>query len=416
MIAMPSRLCFADDFAKRMKIVSILIGLAVGLTMPLVYFTISWQEFHYQALMRSKEFAYKIKPTIQENPDLWYYNLAKFMELADESSVRRELESISIFDREGKLIFRQVINEAARMPHAFRNPIKYNNEIYGFVEIREGVQPLILGTAKMVIFFAVLGTAIGVALYMYSVNIVKLSEQDVLSAEQSKMQAEREMARLDRLRLVGEMAAAIGHEVRNPLTTVRGYLQFFSLKKELLSLHSQFQLLIDELDRANSIITEFLSMAHNKAIKTKECNLNNLIEELHPLIQSEALIRGLSVETDLKNIPDIFVDAKEIKQLILNITQNGLEAMESGGCLFIKTDVKKNEVRLLIIDQGPGIDPELLPKMGTPFFTTKETGTGLGLAVCYSIAQRHQARIDFESGDRWTKCIIRFPCRLQNTE
>ncbi|SMC53347.1 ATP-binding protein [Sporomusa malonica] len=410
---MPSRLCFSDDFAKRMKIVSILIGLAVSLTMPIVYFTVSWQEFHYQALLRSEELAYKIKPTIQDNPDLWYYNVVKFMELADESNVRPELESINIFDREGNLIFKQVINGEAGMTHPFRNPIRYNNEIYGFVEIRESVQQLILGTVKMASIFAILGTAIGVSLYMYSVNIVKLAEKDVLSAEQSKRQAESELARLDRLRLVGEMAAAIGHEVRNPLTTVRGYLQFFLMKKELLSLHSKFQLLIDELDRANSIITEFLSMAHNKAIKTKECNLNSLIEELQPLIQSEALIRGLSVELDLKNIPNISVDAKEIKQLILNITQNGLEAMEYGGCLFIKTDVEKSEIRLLIIDQGAGIGPDLLPKMGTPFFTTKETGTGLGLAVCYSIAQRHQAKIDFESGGRCTTCIVRFPYSLQ---
>jgi signal transduction histidine kinase len=377
---------------------------------------ISWQEFQSQALIRSTAFTEKMTRTIQDSSELWYYNLAEYIELADESSLHRELVSISIFDKNNELVFTQGTGVEDRMTYLFRNPIMVNNEAYGYVEFRESIQQLVLVTIKIAIFFVILGIAIGLFLYRYSVNIVRVAEKDVLSAEQSRRQADRELARLERLRIVGQMAAAIGHEVRNPLTTVRGYLQYFSLKEDLLPLQSQFQLLIDELDRANSIITEFLSMAHNKVIKLHECSLNTLIRELQPLIQSVAQLRGLSVEFDLKNVPNIYVDAKEIKQLVLNITQNGLEAMESEGCLFIKTDVEENNIRLLIIDQGVGIAPDLMPKIGTPFFTTKETGTGLGLAVCYSIAHRHQAKIDFESCAGCTRCIIRFPHSLQNTE
>ena len=94
----------------------------------------------------------------------------------------------------------------------------------------------------------------------------------------------------------------------------------------------------------------------------------------------------------------ILVDPKEIRQLILNLSKNGLEAMEAGGCLTIHTCTKGDEVWLSVEDQGHGIDPELLEKIGTPFFTTKETGTGLGLAICYSIAARHHARIDVQTG------------------
>ncbi len=413
---MLSSLHFSDNFAKRMKILSILIGLSISLTMPIVYFAISWQEFYYHALIRSAEFANKAKRTIQENPDLWYYNVTKFMELADESNIHKEIESVKIFDANGNLIFNQFLNHETRLTYPFRYPIRYNNEIYGFVEVRESVQQLVLGTGRLAIFCAIIGTIISVILYRYSVSIVRLAEKDIWCAEQSKRQAEREVARLDRLRIVGEMAAAIGHEVRNPMTTVRGYLQFLSQKNEFLSFESQFQLLINELDRANSIITEFLSLAHNKAVTMKDCNLNNLIKKIEPLIQSNALIRGLSVQLDLQNIPDICIDEKEIQQLIINISQNGLEAMNSGGCLFIKTDADENDVRLSIIDQGKGIDPNLLPKIGTPFFTTKEAGTGLGLAVCYSIAHRHRANIDFECGGGCTKCIIRFTQPAKNTK
>lgn len=94
----------------------------------------------------------------------------------------------------------------------------------------------------------------------------------------------------------------------------------------------------------------------------------------------------------------ILVDPKEIRQLILNLSKNGLEAMEAGGCLTIRTCTREDEVWLCIEDEGHGMDPELLEKIGTPFFTTKETGTGLGLAICYSIATRHQARVDVQTG------------------
>jgi len=389
---------------------SILIGLFISLVMPSAYFLINWQEFHSQAELRSVEITYNAKSVIKDNPDLWYYNISKFMEIADDSKFRKGIKSIKIVDKNENLIFEEILNNELEMVYSFRSPIKYNNEVYGFIEIQESIKQLVFGTVRLAMLFTILGVVIGVALYKNSVSIVRIAEKDVwFHAEQTKRQAELDVARLDRLKIVGQMAASIGHEIRNPMTTVRGYLQLFSRKDEFLPLASQFQLMIDELDRANSIITEFLSLAHNKAVKKKDCNLNSIIEKLEPLIQSNALLRGLSVEYDLKDIPEIYIDKKEIQQLILNITQNGLEAMTSGGCLFIKTDVENNEIRLLIIDQGTGIDPNILANIGTPFFTTKETGTGLGLAVCYSIAHRHQAKIEFIRSEENTICITRFP-------
>ncbi|USG66653.1 response regulator [Brevibacillus ruminantium] len=221
---------------------------------------------------------------------------------------------------------------------------------------------------------------------------------------------EKEMARLDRLHLIGEMAAGIAHEIRNPMTTVRGFLQLEKSKKDTESF--QFvDIMITELDRANTIITEFLTLAKNRTSNLKKQHLLPIIEPLLPLVQAEASLSGKDLYTELKACPELFLDVKEIRQLFLNLTLNGMEAMNSGGVLTVKTYVKDQDVVLEIGDQGPGIDEDLLDKIWTPFFTTKEEGTGLGLAVCYSIANRHHARIEVETSERGTTFFVLFPIR-----
>ncbi|MDS1029701.1 PAS domain S-box protein [Bacillota bacterium LX-D] len=224
--------------------------------------------------------------------------------------------------------------------------------------------------------------------------------------EHKKM--EKEMARLDRLYLIGEMAACIGHEVRNPLTTVRGFLQMLGRKNECQQLTNYYDLMIEELDRANSIITEFLSLAKNKVVEKKVSNLNTVLEALKPLIQANALEKDMNVALDLGNLPDFSLDEKEIRQLILNLVTNGLEAMEPGNSLLIKTYAQNGEVILAVQNHGPKIPADILEKLGTPFFTTKEKGTGLGLAVCFSIASRHNATIKVDTNTDFTTFFVHF--------
>lgn len=235
-----------------------------------------------------------------------------------------------------------------------------------------------------------------------------------LEEEMAKRQLmDKEIARLDRLNLVGEMAASIGHEVRNPMTTVRGFLQLLGEKKDCLHYKEHYDLMIEELDRANSIITEFLSLAKNRLVQFKKNNLNSVILALEPLILADAYKTSHKVSTDLQKIPDLLLDEREIRQLVLNLVRNGLEAMPSGGTLLVKTFTEGEEVVLVVQDQGKGIEPEILEKIGTPFLTTKENGTGLGLAVCYSIATKHNAVIDVDTGPAGTTFCVRFnagPC------
>lgn len=218
---------------------------------------------------------------------------------------------------------------------------------------------------------------------------------------------EKEMARLDRLNLIGEMAAGIAHEIRNPMTTVRGFLQMSKKNDNHLSKHV-IDLMVEELDRANSIIVEYLNLAKNKINEKTLQSLNEIIESLYPLIQAEALLSGKRVQLELEACPELYLDEKEIRQLVLNLSMNGLDAMSSGGTLTIKTYSDKQAVVLEVRDQGSGIKPEVLEKIGTPFFTTKDKGTGLGLPICYSVADRHNAVIDIQTGDQGAAFFIRF--------
>lgn len=223
-----------------------------------------------------------------------------------------------------------------------------------------------------------------------------------------KIKAEQEMARLERLNLIGEMAASIGHEIRNPMTAVRGLLQMLASKEDCNKYQGHFKIMIDELDRANSIITEFLSLAKNKSVDLKAIKLNTILRALLPLITANAINVNVDVIFKLEEIPDLVLNENEMYQLILNLVKNGLEAMERGGKLTISTFRDNGEEVLTVQDQGSGINPDLLDKIGTPFFTTKEQGTGLGLAVCYGIAARHNANIKFETGPTGTTFFVRF--------
>lgn len=219
---------------------------------------------------------------------------------------------------------------------------------------------------------------------------------------------ENEMARLDRLNMIGKMAASLAHEIRNPMTTVRGFLQIFRDSGDYTDKKENLDLMIEELDRANLIITEFLSLGKSKVMNLKVQNLNKIVKAVLPLIGVGAIKSDKSIVTELGDIPDLLLDDKEIRQLILNLAGNGLEVTPPGGRLTVKTFTDEEGVVLAVQDQGEGIDPTLIDKIGTPFFTTKDHGTGLGLAVCYSIVARHNATIDVETGKEGTTFFVRF--------
>lgn len=225
--------------------------------------------------------------------------------------------------------------------------------------------------------------------------------------EMKRLQSE--MARLDRFDLIGQMAAGIGHEIRNPMTVVRGYLQLLGSRPDYKQDLSVFESMIEEIDRANSIITEYLSLAKDKPSEILSQNIAHIVGKLYPLIEADAYAQNKQMLVQTNKVPNTLLDRKEITQLILNLCRNGLESMPVGGTLRISTYFEDQYVHLSIQDEGCGIPPEHLGKLGTPFFTTKDSGTGLGLAISYRIADRHQAKMHVESGPTGTNFVVSFP-------
>jgi len=256
-----------------------------------------------------------------------------------------------------------------------------------------------------------------VSAYSPAKNHVAVISEDVTKC----ITLQKEITRMDRLDLIGNMAAGLAHEIRNPLTVVKGYLQYFT-KKLPNSLHDQLDLVLSELARIETIITDFLAIAKNKPIEPQKQDLNAIINSIAPLVLSDALKRGMNLEFKLsKEIPELILSEKEIKQLLLNLAMNGLNAMEQHGTLTIETKYQSNAVFLYIDDTGCGIAKDLQTKIFDPFFTTRDEGTGLGLSVCASIVEGHNGTIEVHSEEgKGTRFIITFsespPNLLQQTK
>jgi two-component system sporulation sensor kinase C len=211
----------------------------------------------------------------------------------------------------------------------------------------------------------------------------------------------------EKMNMVGQMAVSVAHEIRNPLTSVRGYLQLIRMKEESKN-KERYDLMIDELDRTNTIISEYLLLAKDKIPDRKECSLNDIIIAIFPLLQANAAAAKAEINLSLGVIPALHLDENEIRQLLFNIVNNGLEAMPAGGELVIRTFSVNDKVVLAISDQGSGIPSHILANLGTPFLTTKTSGTGLGLPVCYRIACRHDATINVETSGHGTTILVEF--------
>lgn len=219
---------------------------------------------------------------------------------------------------------------------------------------------------------------------------------------------EEQMVRLDKLNVVGQMAAGIAHEIRNPMTTVRGFLQLLKINSDFSKYEEYFDLMINELDRANSIISGFLSLAKERAIEVGEENLNQIIQSIAPLIQAEAIIDNKLVQLELAEIPDLKLSQNDIRQLILNLVRNALEASGPNKTIVLRTFLEDGHVVFAVEDEGEGIEPHVLEKLGTPFLSTKDNGTGLGLVICYTVAEKHGASIKVDTGRDGTTFSVWF--------
>lgn len=214
----------------------------------------------------------------------------------------------------------------------------------------------------------------------------------------ARKHTEELLRRSEKLSVVGQLAAGVAHEVRNPLTTLRGFVQ---LQKQTGKLSpSHLDIMLEELDRINFIVSEFLVLAKPQAIHVQPVNVVDILQQTVALFESEANLNNARLEFD-RRIETAIVqgESNQLKQVFINLLKNGVESMPSGGTVTIEVRPSSVDDGVVIrfIDEGNGMSEEDLQRLGEPFFTKKNSGNGLGIMVSKQIIANHKGSIDFSS-------------------
>jgi two-component system sensor histidine kinase HydH len=199
------------------------------------------------------------------------------------------------------------------------------------------------------------------------------------------------VTRSERLAALGGLAAGVAHEIRNPLSSIKGFAQFFLKKNPPGSQdHKYSEVMIQEVERLDRVISNLLDYAKPKEPVKEKTSLAAIIHRSIELVKDDATSKKVELVAEIEeDIPSVQVDRDQVTQVLLNIALNGLDAMPKGGRLVIRCFQEKKSIIVEIEDTGHGISTEELPRIFNPFYTTKKTGTGLGLAIAHRIVENH---------------------------
>ena len=208
----------------------------------------------------------------------------------------------------------------------------------------------------------------------------------------------REVARTQRLASLGSLAAGVAHEIRNPLSSIKGFATYFLERQEKLEDKEIAKVMIHEVDRLNRVVSQLVELAMPVSVSKKSVSLSAVIEKSLKILEREAAKKNIEIKTIFPSIEPLYaIDEDRIKQVLLNLYLNGIESMEKGGILSIELSEKNGEAIIKISDTGCGISEKDLAHVFDPYFTTKTTGTGLGLAIVHNIIEAHGGKITVES-------------------
>ncbi|OQR58111.1 HAMP domain-containing sensor histidine kinase [Bacillus sp. CDB3] len=219
-----------------------------------------------------------------------------------------------------------------------------------------------------------------------------------------------EMQKSEKLNIVSELAASVAHEVRNPLTVVRGFIQLLESTEDVKN-KDYMRLVLAELDRAEQIISDYLNLARPQIEKKEHICLSAQLIEMTTLMSSFAAMQGVYLQVEISESLYTIGDKTKLKQAIMNVVKNGIEAIQGNKGYLKVTAIQKDEMIIIRVkDSGVGMTKEQLTRLGQPYYSLKEKGTGLGLMVTFSILQAHNGTLEYKSeSGKGTEAIIILP-------
>lgn len=261
--------------------------------------------------------------------------------------------------------------------------------------------------------YAVLSTA-PIQDEMGEINGIMAAFMDVTETKKT----EEALMKTEKLSAVGQLAASVAHEIRNPLTSVKGFIQLLQRDEEIARNAPYLSIILSEIDRMDDIIKDLLVLAKPQAERFTTLLVNDLLSYVVQLLNSQASLYNISFKMELtEEVLSIYGEENQLKQVFINLIKNAIEAMPAGGTVTIETYRDRDHVTVTMRDEGVGIPAHKIKTLGEPFYTTKEDGTGLGLLSSFRIVENHEGSINFESKEGvGTKVTVSLPLPEQKDE
>lgn len=220
-----------------------------------------------------------------------------------------------------------------------------------------------------------------------------------------------QLLQAEKLSSLGELSAGIVHEVRNPLAAIKGAVEILEDELAKDSPRREFaNLAKKEVERLDKLVGEFLRFARPATLSVQLNDLNKIVESVAALVENQANSQSVKIEKDLqKNLPEVLIDSEQIKQVLLNLAINSLQAMPNGGQIAFRTSENGKFCVVEVEDTGGGINEKILPKIFDPFFTTKEKGVGLGLSIAHKIVNQHEGTLSVANDSGKTVFSLHLP-------
>jgi len=302
---------------------------------------------------------------------------------------------------------------------AERPPSRMSGPVLGVVEIVQDLSQEYQTIFQFQIFIVSTSAVVMVVLFLVLIFVVKRGENIIEQRAHERLRLKEQLNRAEHLSSLGEMAAIISHEIRNPLGIIRSSADH--LKKKMAGVdpaNTIPDIIVEETGRLNDIITDFLNYARPRDPSFAPCRVEEVVEKNLTYLANQIAAKGFSVQRDIAgDLPEISADSAMLYQAFLNIFINAIQVSDQGGNIVVQVAGNHEAVHLRIEDDGPGIAEDRLEKIWDPFFTTKEKGTGLGLGIVKKIIELHGGTIEISNrAAGGAQVAIQLPVRQEDSE